>query len=299
MPIVSSFNEYQPITWFRRVPIYVTTIFCALFVLGMFVTTVVESAGVNAAQIAAFWMPTFTRGYLWQLLTYPFVAYPNFFFLFGVLFFYFAGVEVEKYLGRRRFLKLLAMLLLLPPVLVSGQSLLGLGSNAYSGSYDFTAALFVAFATLYPNLEYFGWVPLKWIAFACLFLSALSHLPRHDWLGLAILLAMCGMSFGYIRLLQGGGSDSEFGEKIGRWFRRRPKFRVVKSGSGGGRSGSAGAAPSRKRTTPARETDDVIESIDPLLDKIARHGIASLTTREREKLEKARAELLKKPSSLR
>jgi len=40
----------------------------------------------------------------------------------------------------------------------------------------------------------------------------------------------------------------------------------------------------------------VIESIDPLLDKIAKHGIASLTERERDRLEQVRALLLKKPS---
>ena len=51
------------------------------------------------------------------------------------------------------------------------------------------------------------------------------------------------------------------------------------------------------QSKPAPPRDDVIESIDPLLDKIAKHGIASLTAREREKLEQARAELLKKPLS--
>ena len=39
---------------------------------------------------------------------------------------------------------------------------------------------------------------------------------------------------------------------------------------------------------------DVIESIDPLLDKIAKHGIGSLTEAERARLEEARTELLKK-----
>jgi hypothetical protein len=48
---------------------------------------------------------------------------------------------------------------------------------------------------------------------------------------------------------------------------------------------------------PPTPRDDVIESIDPLLDKIAKHGIGSLTPREREQLEQARAELLKKPAS--
>jgi hypothetical protein len=35
-------------------------------------------------------------------------------------------------------------------------------------------------------------------------------------------------------------------------------------------------------------------SIDPILDKISRSGIASLTARERERLEKARHKLIAK-----
>ena len=55
--------------------------------------------------------------------------------------------------------------------------------------------------------------------------------------------------------------------------------------------------PAPLLTKPSTPRDDVIESIDPLLDKIAKHGIASLTPQERERLEEARAELLKKPGS--
>jgi hypothetical protein len=50
----------------------------------------------------------------------------------------------------------------------------------------------------------------------------------------------------------------------------------------------------RKASAPR---DGVIESIDPLLDKITKHGIGSLTERERARLEQAREELLKKPLS--
>jgi hypothetical protein len=42
------------------------------------------------------------------------------------------------------------------------------------------------------------------------------------------------------------------------------------------------------------EEEDLHESIDPILDKISRSGLASLTARERSRLEKARHKLIAK-----
>jgi hypothetical protein len=63
-------------------------------------------------------------------------------------------------------------------------------------------------------------------------------------------------------------------------FRRRPKFRVV---------------PKQKsRTSPPaagpRQSDST--ELDALLEKISKHGLASLTYQERAALERAREKLL-------
>ena len=42
------------------------------------------------------------------------------------------------------------------------------------------------------------------------------------------------------------------------------------------------------------EVDEPMAEVDALLDKIAKHGIASLSSRERERLEKAREDLMKR-----
>jgi hypothetical protein len=55
--------------------------------------------------------------------------------------------------------------------------------------------------------------------------------------------------------------------------------------------------PDPERAPPRRVTkaaDPTVDDIDPLLDKIARSGINSLTSAEKAKLERARAALLKK-----
>jgi hypothetical protein len=62
-------------------------------------------------------------------------------------------------------------------------------------------------------------------------------------------------------------------------FRRQPKFRVL---------------PTPLARSRRVEEPDEVESIDPLLDKIARSGMNSLTAKERARLEKAREALLKK-----
>src|SRR2546429_250000 len=107
----------------------------------------------------------FLHGAIWQPFTCIFIQPASFFFLFNVIFFYWAGTEVEKYLGIRRYLFLFGMLLLIAPVI-----LIAWGSAAamwsYGGSYEISIGLFIAFATLYPNIELFGSVTLKWFAFA-------------------------------------------------------------------------------------------------------------------------------------
>jgi hypothetical protein len=150
------------------------------------------------------------------------------------------------------------------------------------GNYQIVAAMLIGFATLYPNIEYLGWIPLKWFAFACVVVGSLMYFPRWQWVDLSLLWATCGAAFGYIRLLQAGGSV-EFGEHFTKLFRRGPKLRVLP------------APDSRARSRVQAEPGE-LESIDPLLDKIARSGIDSLTAKERARLEDARAALMKKDS---
>src|SRR5205814_9826514 len=59
-------------------------------------------------------------------------------------------------------------------------------------------------------------------------------------------------------------------------LRPNPKFKVVPN-----------PVPTR------REEDDISESVDPILDKIAKSGIGSLTPSERRTLDRARDRLLK------
>jgi len=277
----SSFHDNQPIWWVRRMPVYLTSLIVAGFVLGMIICTVLLSANISVFPlqfyVGSFWL----RHWFWEPITCVFVDSPSFFFVIGMIFYYQSAVEVEKFIGRKRYLVLFAILLLIPPI---EQTIvwktLGAGSlEEYFGSYHLMVGMFIAFATLYPNLEWFGWIPLKCLAFLGLFLVVLSCLPHHQWMNLVMHLSMCAASFGCIRYYQTGGFDFS-GFK--RYFQKKPKFRVVPS------------SPSiLTRELKMMDTDE-IESINPLLDKIAKSGIDSLTAKERAKLEKAREDLIKK-----
>ena len=273
-------DDYQPVGWMGRYPIRITTLIAALFVLGMFGTVIAESAGWDLTPFA-FRSSAFLHGALWQPLTCILIQQASFFFIFNILFLYWSGVEVEKFLGRRRYLHLIGLLLLVPPLVMMLWSAAGVRWT-YAGSYEISVGLFIAFATLYPGVELFGWVTLKWLAFAGLVLASMQYLPAHQWGFLTVLWGMCLTSFLYIRLVQkpdASALQSAFSEGVSRLFRRKQKFRVLPHETG------------RRTIEPE---DDVVESIDPLLDKISKSGIGSLTASERRALDRARNRLLKK-----
>jgi len=272
---VTTSDDYRPVTWMGRYPVRVTTIIAALYVVGMFATEIGRTAHWDLSPFA-FQPRSFLHGYVWQPITCIFIQQASFFFLFNVLFFYWAGTEVEKYLGIRRYLLLLGLLLLVTPVALIAWGLAG-PVGSYAGSYELSIGLFIAFATLYPNVELFGWVTLKWLAFAGLVLASMQYLPNHEWGSMTILWAMCLVAFLYIRSVQNRVAIPVDLQRLNP-FRRKPRLHVVQK------------AVVRRIV----ESEDVYASVDPILDKIAKSGIGSLTASEKKILDRARNRLLKK-----
>src|SRR5262249_35053594 len=148
------------------------------FVVGMFVTVILSTARFDIS-VFEFDPLDFWHGQVWQIITYPFIAFPQFFFIFSIFFFYWFGVDVEKYLGRTRYAQLFT-LLLVTPALVLTLWWKGMGIHGgMGGSNNIGIGFFVAFATLYPNLEFWNWITMKWLAFAGIVLDAMNYLPNH------------------------------------------------------------------------------------------------------------------------
>jgi hypothetical protein len=272
---VTTSDDYRPVTWIGRYPVRIITIIAALYVLGMFVTVALQAAGASFT-IFAFQYPIFIHGAVWQPFTCTFIQSADFFFVFNILFLYWSGRQLEEFLGRRRFIQLFVMLLLIPPLVISSWIPFG-RAWMYYGSYEVCIGMFIAFATVYPNIELFGWVTLKWLAFAGIVLGTMQDLPHHLWGNLSVLWVMCLTAFLYIRFVQGRIPINVNVAGLNP-FRRPPRLTIVQK-------------PSARRVV---EPDDVIASVDPILDKISKSGLGSLTETEKKNLDRARNRLLKK-----
>jgi membrane associated rhomboid family serine protease len=274
---VATSDDYQPVTWVGRHPVHVTTLLVAVHCFAAIVACLVGGAGVLghlAFDSALVWQ----RGEFWQLATYAFVHSPSGLLWFAVeMYMLFAfGREVERFVGQRAFIVLYAVLLLAPTALLT---LWGLGERTgIAGSPALHFGIFIAFAALYPNVELLLRIQTKWVALALVAISTLQLLAYRDWSGMAVLWLSIAIAFFFIRL-RGAGPELEWWGNLKSRLQPKPKFHVV------------------PRSTPRRvvEPENIHESIDPVLDKISKQGMNSLTASERRALDRARNRLLKKP----
>lgn len=279
MALLSSFNEDRPVSYIRGYPIYCATLLTIAYGVGILLTALLRQT-VDLVGLFAF-LPSRSiwQGQIWQILTYSFINAPSFFILFSLFFLYIAAVEVEKYIGRARFLTLYGILILTPVVVDLLWVLLFRELYPIAGDYSVSVGFFIAFCTLYPGLQWLGFLSLRWLGVISYGIGAIMSISQGDWFGLSSLTLVCLGAFGYIRFLQVGLELPS----IPNPFRalRRPRFRVVSKPS-------ARPAP----TSDFRPNDN--NEIDRLLDKIAKYGLASLSAKERDALERARARLLEK-----
>ena len=277
---VSTSDDYRPVTWMGRYPVDVTTIlvgihvFCAIataLIIGFIHGGLLDSAMFDSAQV---W-----HGQIWRLVTYAFIHSPSgyalLWFAIEMYMLFFFGREVERFVGQRAYIWLYGLLLLVPASILTLWGLTTRTGMAGSGALHF--AVFTAFVTIYPNVQFFLRIAAKWVFLILAAVATLSALAAHDWQDLVVLWASIGVAFFFIEA-RGAGPELVWLNDFKARFQKRPKFRVVP----------------KPKTHVTTEPDDVYESVDPILDKIARSGMGSLTENERRQLERARNRLLKK-----
>ncbi|MEA3188783.1 MAG: hypothetical protein QOD99_2613 [Chthoniobacter sp.] len=270
-------DDYQPVGWLGRYPVHVATLLVIVHVLTMIATAMAIAFGAQGllTQLLFSSEAVLNRGTAWQFVTYAFVNGPSLGFAIEMFLLFSFGREVEKFIGRRAFIALYLTLLLLPSCLLCAIGIFLPQFLAGSNSLHF--AVFVAFAVIYPNVELLFTIKAKVIAWVLLAIYALQEVSGHEWTRLIVLCASTGAAFGFIARLR-YGSDFSLGTL---WRKFRPTRRPP--------------VPIPRRPVPRKLPDEeALAAIDPLLDKISAHGLASLTAREREKLERARSALLKK-----
>ena len=272
-----SSEEHQPVTWLRGYPLYAAHFLVLLFVLAMLATTLIMA--VPATRAVPGWLifnsDQVLGGQIWRVFTYGLVNPPSLWFVIDMFMLAFFGRELEKFFGRRTFLTLYGCLYFLTPLLFTIIGLIRpLSLVGQSGAF----ALFIAFATLYPNVAMLFNILAKWVAIVLVGIFTMMRLAANDWAGLITLWSTVAFAFGFVRFQQGLITLPKM-----RLPRRQPKLRVLPDPVG---KPNTGGSSGKENATMAE--------VDALLDKIATSGIASLTPKERAKLEAAREGLMKK-----
>jgi membrane associated rhomboid family serine protease len=233
------------------------------------------------------------HGYVWQLLTFQFMHAGWLHLIFNSLAIFFFGRPVEMVLGRSRFSALylssgitggvVQMLFALCLPNIFGGAVVG----ASAGAFGLVAAFAVInWTERFTLLIYFVPVAMRG---KTLFLGSIVFTIIYGLIpntGVANAAHLGGILAGIFYMRQ---------IFQGRWHwprwefpsRRREPHEVIASGKGKKKFLSSAA-----KNDEGFSTDEFLQKeVDPILDKISAHGIQSLTAREREILEKARAKM--------
>jgi membrane associated rhomboid family serine protease len=234
------------------------------------------------------------HGYLWQLLTFQFMHAGWLHLIFNSLAIFFFGRPVETVLGRSRFLTLyfssgiiggmVQMLFALCLPKIFGGSVVGASAGAYG--------LVAAFAVInwmeqFTLLIYFIPVTMRgktllWVSIALALIGLAT--PGS---GVANAAHLGGILTGFFfarRMFHGNWPRWELPSRR----RESPEF-VSKN------TVKKSFWHSSNKPDEDLSTDEFLKNeVDPILEKISARGIQSLTTRERETLERARAKMAKR-----
>src|SRR5436190_4826655 len=255
---VTTSDDYRPVTWMGRFPVDVTTILvgvhvgCAILTAFFFAIGyggILNYAMFDSAQVLL-------HAQVWRQVTYAFIHPPSgyalLWFAIEMYMLFFFGREVERFVGRRAYIWLYGLLLFVPALILT---LWGLGvRTGLAGSGPLHFAVFAAFVTLYPNVQFFLRIPAKWIFVILAAIGTLSALAAHDWQDLVVLWSSIAVAFFFIEF-RGAGPELAWVNDFKARFRPKPKLYVV-----------------QKSSTRTVEPDDVYASIDPILDKIYKSG---------------------------
>ena len=276
---VTTSDDYRPVAWMGRYPLDVTTILVGLHVAIAVITCVLVAAGAgfvldylqfDSARVVSL-------GQFWRIATYAFIHTPSALLWFAVemyMLFVF-GREVERFIGQRAYIALYIILLIAPAAVLTVWGVWQ--PSALAGSPALHFGIFVAFATIYPRVELLLRIMAKWFALILAGIYTLQLIAYHAWTDLAVVWTSIAAAFLFVEW-RGAGPDLVWWNKFKGLIQPRPKLHIVQK---------------QNAQRPA-EPDDVYASVDPILDKIAKSGIGSLTIDERRQLDRARNRLLKK-----
>ena len=259
-------------SWFRVGTVDVTTtiLVTGLAVLSMFAWALTSKAMAN---LILYWFEV-RDGQIWRVVTWPLYNEPDLWAVIGIAIFYFFGRELERLMGRTRFLWYLLALALLPGLVATLLQL-----NA-AGMRSIQLGCFVAYVVLYPQARSFFNIPLWVLGAVFIGIEVLQLIGVRDSRGIIFLFVVCATA---VLGLSPAGVNTNFA-----WLpkfqiparKKRPKKRKLKSVPTS--SAAVRPVPTVRPGEGLRQAE-----LDMLLDKIAAEGIDSLSPEERRRLDEA------------
>ena len=263
--------------WFRAGTVDVTTtvLVAALTTASMFVWAV-NGALLDPLKL---WSDEVRHGQVWRLLTWPLANGPSIYTVLSIAMFYLFGREIERLLGRARYLWFLGILTVVPGLVATAVGI------DVAGLFALEFAVFLAFIAVYPTAMGFFRIPLWVFGVVFLAIEVLQLVGARQWDYLLVVLVSAGLALLVARSY--GISELEWIPRIplpGTAAPTRPRSRAARS-------------PRRERGRREAEVvtlypqqptvRDLVHQadIDNLLDKIPAQGIDSLTPDERRRLD--------------
>lgn len=287
-------EDFRPVFYVRGYPIYMSGVLVLVHVAAFILTAILLGMGQSGLLMALAFNPgQFFSGYIWQLFTYPLVKvmqmadpFAGIWFLIEMALLWTIGKEIERYLGRWNFLNLYTWLILIPSAVASLLALAGANATLM-GSFLVHAGVFFAFAALYPGVMIWGSIQARWLAIGFGAVWTLIFLAQNNWAYMFAIWANGGYAFLAIKRFR-EGHDVLFWPDF-RNLKENRSIQVLPDPEPPARK--LRSAP-KKTITHSRHNGDPRAQLDALLDKIAEHGIGSLSQSERKQLELLREKLL-------
>ncbi len=252
--------------WFRVGTIDVTTtvLITALACVSMFLF----AASPHLLTPLDFNSDDVLHGQIWRFVTWPFDNPPAIQVAINIAMYWYFGSYLERLMGRSRFLRFTALLILLPTILTLMFAIAIGHGLAVQGMGLLTPGIIAAFCAAMPGAQSFFGIKLWVLGAVYLGISVLALLGLRDWVTLLFLLLMVGIG------LVGARS---YGISGVAWIPRIPLPALLTGDT------TRREVKKEKRATHLKVVREV--DMDKLLDKIAEQGIGSLTDDERRRLD--------------
>lgn len=234
-----------------------------------------------------------TEGQIWRIVTWPIVNYLDgrglIWTLLLIAVFWMLGSRLEGVIGRDRFVRYFALLILVPSVLLVVLSLaLPLESIVMGLRYP-ELGILAAFAAQFRTARFWFGIPAPVIAGVFIGLQVIEDLADRHWAGLIMIISSVAVGLIGLRSM-GHASDVEWIPQV-----RIPGLSDASASSSSSRtstrrrqsrsSNRAGLRAVPTPTTAPAPTPESSAEIDALLDKIAATGYDSLSKPEKQRLE--------------